>query len=241
MTKPLIGIGADVTSGLNTADRERAFSYLTYANAVRQAGAIPLLIPPQPENIDELIGVLDGVLLAGGADCDPSVYGEEAHPTISVMDRRRQSNELALAKATRLGGVPTLGICLGLQMMTVAAGGTLVQDIESEIKTDIQHASAPTDRVRHDIAITSGSRLASIISDASLSVNSSHHQSVRTAGSGLTVSAVAPDGVVEAVEDPDHPFYVGVQWHPEDMQEEGSALSLFTAFIKAASTRAQSR
>jgi len=241
MTKPLIGIGADVTSGLEGAEREHAFSFLTYANAVRRAGAIPLLIPPQPENIDELVSGLDGVLLAGGADCDPSIYGEACHPKTSMMDGRRQSNDLALAAATRLQRVPTLGICLGLQMMTVAAGGKLVQDIDSEFTTDIRHASLPGDRARHDVSIASGTRLASIVPYVSLNVNSSHHQSVRTPGDGMTVSATASDGVIEAVEDAAHPFYVGVQWHPEDMEGEGSASSLFSAFVLAARGRAESR
>lgn len=239
MTKPLIGIGADVMAGAN--ERDQAFGYLTYANALRRSGAIPVLIPPQPENVQDLVGSLDGILLAGGEDCDPALYGEGRHSKTETMDVRRQDCELALARAARQGGVPTLGICLGLQVMTVAAGGTLVQDIDSEFSTDIRHASLPTSRARHEVRIEAGSRLSSILPGKLLNVNSSHHQSVRSPGTGLLVTAKAPDGVIEAIEDPVHPFYVGVQWHPEDMPGEESATSLFAAFVTAARSHADSR
>lgn len=232
MIKPIIGIGSDVRSP--AGKRERAFTYLSYVESVRRAGGIALLIPPQPENADELMRQLDGFLLAGGYDCDPAAYGEEPDPTVEPMDARRQANDLALAEAARRHGVPMLGICLGLQIMNVAAGGTLLQDIDTQHETEIRHASEPEDRVRHDVIIEKGTQLASVLPAVELNVNSSHHQAVRKVGQGLRVTALAPDGIVEGLEDPRHPFYLGVQWHPEDMPGEESASALFAAFIEAA-------
>lgn len=237
MIKPIIGIGSDIQRP--EGKREEAFAYLTYVESVRRAGGIPLLIPPQPENADELMRELDGFLLAGGYDCDPAAYGEERHPTLEPMDARRQANDLALAEAARRHRVPMLGICLGVQVMNVAAGGTLIQDIDTQHDTEIRHASEPEDRGRHDVIIEQGTQLASVLPAAELNVNSSHHQAVRKVGQGLRVTALAPDGIVEGLEDPHHPFYLGVQWHPEDMPGEESAAALFAAFIEAARKHAR--
>src|SRR5579859_4032012 len=144
MTKPLIGIGCDILQ--QEGERDRAFAYTTYTEAVRKAGGIPVIVPPQPENAAEIVEELDGILLAGGFDCDPSVYGQERHPSVEPMDPRRQNNDMTLARAARETGIPTLGICLGVQMMNVAAGGTLIQDIDSQVDTEIEHASEPADR-----------------------------------------------------------------------------------------------
>jgi putative glutamine amidotransferase len=239
LSKPLIGLGSDILK--TQGKRDRAFVYLTYCEAIRRAGAIPFLIPPQPENAEEILERVDGLLLAGGFDCDPGVYGEAAHSTVEPMDVRRQENDLALAAAARKQGVPTLGICLGLQVMNVAAGGTLIQDIDSSYDTEIRHASLPEDRKRHDVIVEQGTQLASIVPAAEMNVNSSHHQAVRTLGEGLRVNAHAPDGIIEGAEDPRHPFYVGVQWHPEDMAGEESASTLFAAFLRAARERARER
>ena len=235
MTKPLIGIGSDVLR--KQGERDRAFVYTTYVDSLRRAGAIPVLIPPQPENAADVVDDLDGILLAGGDDFDPSAYGEPRHPTVEPMDPRRQENELSLARAARERGIPTLGICLGVQVMNVAAGGTLIQHIES----DIDHASEPSDRHRHEVAIDGGTRLARIVGERELEVNSSHHQAIKEIGDGLRVTAHAPDGIVEGLEDPRHPFYVGVQWHPEDMSGEESASAIFGAFVEAARKHAEKK
>ncbi len=232
MTKPVIGIGSDVAH--KEGQRDRAFAYTTYVDSLRRAGAVPVLIPPQPENASELVEDLDGLLLAGGDDCDPALYGEARHPSVEPMDPRRQSNDLTLARAARERGIPTLGICLGVQVMNVAAGGTLIQDIASAVETDIDHASEPADRHRHEVLIESGTRLGAILGARELNVNSSHHQAIGRVADGLRVTAHAPDGIVEGLEDPAHPFYVGVQWHPEDMPREESASALFGAFVDAA-------
>ena len=239
MTKPIIGIGSDIA--VREGQRDRAFAYTTYTEALRRAGALALVIPPQPENAAELAASLDGLLLAGGDDCDPSVYGEERHPSCEPMDVRRQENELALARAARAQGVPTLGICLGLQVMNVAAGGSLIQDIPAAIETEIDHASEPSDRHRHPVLVEGGTTLSSIIGDGEFDVNSSHHQAIGRVAGGFRVTAHAPDGIVEGLEDPAHPFYVGVQWHPEDMTGEAPATTLFGAFVEAARKRAGER
>lgn len=217
-------------------ERERSFVYTTYVEAVRRAGAIPVLIPPQPENAPDVVAGLDGLLLAGGFDCDPALYGEECHPTVEMMDSRRQDNDVALARAAREHGLPTLGICLGMQVMNVAAGGSLVQHIDG---TPIEHASHPLNRARHDVIIEQGTQLAAIVGDGEKNVNSSHHQAVKDLGKGLRITAHAPDGIVEGLEDPRHPFYVGVQWHPEDMKGEHCASTLFVAFVEAARKHSQ--
>jgi putative glutamine amidotransferase len=227
--KPLIGIGSDVLH--QSGERDRAFVFVTYVEALKRAGAMPVLIPPQPENARDLVDDLDGILLAGGDDCDPALYGESRHEKVEeLMDSRRQENDLTLAKVARERGIPTLGICLGVQMMNVAAGGTLIQHIES----DIDHASEPSDRHRHEVTLDSATKLASILGDGDMNVNSSHHQAIKDVGRGLRVTAHAPDGIVEGLEDPRHRFYVGVQWHPEDMPGERSASTLFAAFVEAA-------
>jgi putative glutamine amidotransferase len=237
MTKPIIGIGSDVAK--RKGERDRAFAYTTYIESLRRAGAAAVLIPPQPENATALLETLDGLLLAGGDDCDPAVYGEARHESVEPMDPRRQDNDVTLAKLARERGIPTLGICLGVQVMNVAAGGTLIQDIASSMETDIDHASEPSDRHRHDVRLESGTHLAGILGAEHLNVNSSHHQAIKSLGHGLRVTAHAPDGIIEGIEDPSHPFYVGVQWHPEDMPAEASAETLFGAFVEAARNHAE--
>ena len=239
MTRPLIGIGSDVY--VTPGERDRAFAYTTYVDALRRAGAVPVVIPPQPENAREVLEAIDGLVLAGGYDCDPAVYGENALPSVEPMDMRRQENDLSLAKLARERGIPTLGICLGVQVMNVAAGGTLIQDITSQHETEIEHVSDPEDRARHDVLVEADTRLGRILGGREFNVNSSHHQAIRDLGNGLRVTAHAPDGIIEGLEDPKHPFYVGVQWHPEDMSGEDSAQRIFGAFVDAAKTFAEAR
>src|ERR1043165_2846416 len=239
MAKPLIGIGSDVLR--QRGERDRAFVFTTYVEALRRAGAVPVLVPPQPENAREVVDDLDGLLLAGGDDCAPAAYGGHRHPTVEPMDPRRQANDITLARAARERGIPTLGICLGVQVMNVAAGGTLIQDIASSIDTDIDHASEPSDRHRHEVLIESGTHLARILGAGELNVNSSHHQAIGRVADDLRITAHAPDGVIEGLEDPKHPFYLGVQWHPEDMAHEESASALFGAFVAAARKYAEQK
>src|SRR3989442_12701087 len=135
MTKnPIMGIGSDVAH--KEGQRDRAFVYTTSPEALRRAGALPVIIPPQPENAAAMVESLDGILLAGGDDCDPTASGETPHHTVETMDPRPQSNEMALASAARERGMPTLGICLGVQMMYAASGGTLITERASEVRPE---------------------------------------------------------------------------------------------------------
>jgi putative glutamine amidotransferase len=237
--KPLIGIGSDVM--VREGERDQAYAFLTYVEPLRALGAIALLIPPQPEQLDDLVERLDGILLAGGDDCDPALYGEVPHQELRLMDRRRQENDLELARLARERAVPMLGICLGLQVMNVAAGGTLIQDIGSEIPAALPHASEPPNRRRHQVAIFEETQLGGLIGAGVKEVNSSHHQAIRNVGTGLAVTAEAPDGIIEAIEDRQHPFYLGVQWHPEDMNGDPTATALLAAFVAAARDHRQRR
>jgi putative glutamine amidotransferase len=166
-------------------------------------------------------------------------------------DRRRPPGELpaggrlgvdlALARLARERSIPILGICLGSQILNVAAGGTLVQDIPSQVPGALEHRGNTGNRKRHVVEVARGSRLAAILGETSVNVNSGHHQAVRDVGHGLSVVAKSSDGIVEAIEDPLLPFHVGVQWHPEEMLEEVSADRLFAALVEAAGSRAERR
>jgi putative glutamine amidotransferase len=188
---------------------------------------------------------LHGVLLTGGGDVDPVFYGEARHETVEDAEPGRDEFELDLARRAMASQVPLLAICRGAQVLNVAAGGTLVQDIPSSVETELPHSVAePKNADCHDIAVHAGTRLASVLGDrvgasCSCRVNSRHHQSVGRVGAGLRVSATAPDGVIEAIESPSSPFCLGVQWHPENFWQTGEFASLFDAFVAAARARAK--
>ncbi|MFA6954756.1 MAG: gamma-glutamyl-gamma-aminobutyrate hydrolase family protein [Thermoanaerobaculia bacterium] len=239
--KPLIGIGCDIEPSAHGEGRELMYAYGTYLEAIETAGAIPLILPPIDGSIESTLPLLDGVILAGGDDLDPRSYGEADTSCRGILDSRRERHDLALARAARERGVPTLGICLGVQLINVAGGGSLVQDIGLAVPGALKHTGTTGKRERHGVAIEPGSRLASVLGVTAVDVNSGHHQSVKLPGPGLSVVARAADGVVEAVEDPSLPFYVGVQWHPEEMLAEESAQRLFGALVDAAKAFRQQR
>lgn len=239
--KPLIGIGCDVEPSPHGEGRELMYAYGTYLEAIETAGALPLLLPPLADALERTLPLIDGVILAGGDDLDPQSYGEQNVACRGLLDPRRERHDLALAREARRRGIPTLGICLGVQLINVAAGGTLVQDIGSSVPDALRHTGRTGRRERHRVSLEPGSRLAAILGAVDFDVNSGHHQSVKGPGSGLSISARAGDGVVEAIEDAAHPFYLGVQWHPEEMLAEESAQRLFGAFVEAARSHGQRR
>jgi putative glutamine amidotransferase len=213
-----------------------------YVASVEQSGARARVLDVS-ESPRALIDTLDGVLLTGGGDVDPVLYGEERHPTVEDAEPGRDEFEIDLARRARAADMPLLAICRGAQVLNVAAGGTLVQDIPSAVDTDLSHSlQNPKDCIAHPVQITRGSRLhaalgARVDAACTCRVNSRHHQSVGRIGKELVASAVAPDGVVEAIEDPTAGFCVGVQWHPENFWRTGEFRPLFDAFIEAARSR----
>ena len=225
-------MGADLVPAGEEDGRFRVFAFLTYVDSLRRAGAVPLILPPQPETMEELISSLDGVLLAGGDDCDPRAYGEENIACARLLDPRRQEADLLIARLARTAGLPLLGVCLGAQIMNVAAGGALIQDIPTMVEGALTHGGGPANRQRHEIELEPGSRINEILGSNRLEVNSGHHQAIGRIGEGLRVTARTADGVTEAIEDEAHPFYVGVQWHPEEMSD-ASSQQLFAAFVAA--------
>ncbi len=244
--RPVIGI----TSDYNAGDREdwggkEATYFLRgrYVSAVRDLGGVPLILPivSGADLVEELLGRIDGLILTGsGPDLDPALYREPRRHRFRIMSQERAEFELLLARRAAERDLPTLGICGGMQLMNVAAGGSLIQDIASDIHGALQHQQdAPATEPSHEISVAPGSRLARILqlstSGVSLKVNSSHHQGVKTPGKELRPTAHAPDGVVEALEHPGRQFWLGVQWHPEFMYARDEASRrLFEALLDAA-------
>lgn len=206
-----------------------------YCNAVRHAGGLPVLLPHDPETAERYLDLIDGLLVTGGGfDIDPALFGADSrHPSVTTKDRRT-AFELAAAKGALARGTPLFGICGGAQLIAVALGGTLVQHIPDEIAGALAHRQPnPRNEPGHDVRIVPGTLLHRITRADRLAVNSAHHQAVRTAGPGAVVDALAADGVVEGIEDPRHPFCLGVQWHPEFELSEGDR-RIFRAFVEAA-------
>lgn len=205
-----------------------------YDAAVRRTGATPRTLALEDDTATLLEGV-DGLLLTGGDDVDPALYGEPPHPAYDVSEPGRDAFEIDLVRRALAADVPILAICRGLQVLNVALGGSLIQDIPSEPGLALQHdATGSPTTLAHTIAVTRGSRLASLIGpDETRAVNSRHHQSVRTIGRGLLVTATSPDGIVEAAEVPTARFCVGVQWHPENFHATGEFDTLFSGFVDA--------
>jgi putative glutamine amidotransferase len=198
-----------------------------YAAAVANAGGLPVLLPPVgPLPLERL----DGVLLAGGDDVDPRHYGQVPHPLLGDIDPARDVQELALARACIARNLPVLGLCRGHQVLTIAGGGTLFQDLPSLRPSATIHDSELD--AAHPVVTASGSRLATFCG-AQVSVNSRHHQATDTLGAGWNATAWADDGLIEGIELTGHRFAIGVQWHPEDLQLHGPHRALLAAFVSA--------
>jgi putative glutamine amidotransferase len=215
-----------------------------YVESVKRAGGEPVVLDPADDPSRSLDRV-DALLLSGGLDVDPALYGETPHATTEV-DAARDRFEIPLSREAVSRDMPVFAICRGVQVLNVAAGGTLVQDIPSTVTTDLAHAiDVPKDHVAHPVRITPGTRLAASLGPSipldTCSVNSRHHQAVGQVAPSFVVSAVSPDGVVEAIERPDSTFCVGVQWHPENFWRTGEFGGLFSAFVDAAKNRTSRR
>lgn len=215
-----------------------------YIASVEQTGARARVLEVS-ESPRTVLKEIHGVLLTGGGDVDPAFYGEARHPSVEDAEPGRDEFEIDLARRAMAADVPLLAICRGSQVLNVAAGGSLVQDIPSSIDTQLPHRIAePKNADCHDISIVRGSRLAGALGRAvetgcSCRVNSRHHQAVGRLGVGLVACATAADGVIEAIEAPAATFCLGVQWHPENFWQSGQFGPLFDAFVTAARTRAR--
>jgi putative glutamine amidotransferase len=210
-----------------------------YVASVRLAGGEPWELSHAADPVDFVVRSCAGLLLTGGLDVDPARYGEARHPTVTDVDPVRDEYEIALVRAALAADLPLLAICRGLQVLNVSAGGSLVQDIPSQVGTVVAHqVPAPKDAIAHDVSVSPGSRLADLVGgaivDGRLPVNSRHHQSVQGVAPGFVVTSVAPDGIIEALELPGVRFCVGVQWHPENFVDRGTFLPLFVGLISAA-------
>lgn len=244
MTAPLIGVTTAVT-----VDKypERAYVNASYLNAVQQAGGVPVPLPPQLDAValGELWQRLDGVLLTGGGDVDPARFGEPRHPTVSDVSPARDALEIELSHWALERGVPLLAICRGLQVLNVALGGSLHQDIPSGSGSPLDHSQKALQQTRrdqpvHHVKVQEGSRLARILGALDVDVNSFHHQAVKALGRGLSAVAWSPDGIVEGAEMQEGDrFVVGVEWHPEDLVgHDPAARNLFAALVDEARWRA---
>lgn len=243
--KPLIGITPDFNAGdrADMGGREPTyFLRARYVRAIEELGGIPLVLPLIADSRarHRLLNGLDGLLLTGsGPDLDPRLYGERQRYKFRVVSERRADFELEMVKLAADASLPILGICGGMQSINVACGGSLFQDISSQVSDALQHRQpAPATKLSHSVMVTPGSLLRRIVHQTRLRVNSSHHQSVKVVAPSLVVTAVAPDGVIEAIESPTHRFFLGIQWHPEFLFDRHTPhRRLFQAFLKAASRR----
>ena len=239
MTFPVIGI---TTPNDIHLEHESVVLRHTYVEAIARAGGAPMLIPSglSEEAWRALYERLDGVLFSGGGDIAPERFDGEPHESIIAVDEDRDQIEFSLLEAVVSDGKPFLGICRGCQVVNVALGGTLYTDIATQMPNAIKHAySSVTERslLAHSVEVVAGSRLADIVGETKLAVNSLHHQGVKGIASALKPTAHAPDGLVEALELPEHPFGLAVQWHPEDLIDQPGSLKVFQAFVDACGKR----
>jgi len=244
--RPIIGIPTQTLHSIDGIPEGLPESWVMnqrYSRVVAAAGGLPVMIPllDDEDTLRALYDRMDGVLIPGGVDLDPATYGEAALPTCGRLDPARDRVELMFARWALDESKPLFGLCRGLQILNVAMGGSLYQDIAAQRSDAIKHDYFPTagyarDHLAHPVTVTSGSRLDAIVGTAPLRVNSMHHQAVKDLAPGLVATAVAPDGVIEAVESTGSQFVLGVQWHPESLTERDPRMHrLLTGFVGAAS------
>ena len=233
--KPRIAITLEMSV---KGDKRLNYLDLAYSQCVFEAGGMPLFFPPlpSPEFFEQALSLIDGLVLTGGADIHPSYFGEEIGGPVILSPNERTEFDIHLFQTSLKAGKPILAICHGMQILNVALGGTLIQDIPSQLPGSLLHRvekdSVPA---RHKVTIEAGSRLANCMKGmVEFEVSSIHHQAVKTLGKNLQVSARAPDGIVEGVELPDHPKVIGIQWHPEKDPQSEASRRLFQALVEMA-------
>jgi putative glutamine amidotransferase len=234
VTRPAVGvtIGYDERrSGLHVLRQD-------YLRSVEAAGGLPMVLAPgRPEDVSDLLDRVDALILTGGGDVDPALYGQDPHPKLGRVIRERDDFELALCREVLRRDLPLLAICRGHQVLNVATGGTLIQDIPSEVTGGLDHDPRGERWERaHDVRICKGTRLREILGRETISVNSFHHQAVAQLGQGLLVSARTSDeSIVEGIEAPGRRLVLGVQWHPEAFWDRDDGFqALFEALVRTA-------
>ena len=246
MPRPLIGVTTQTLQAIDGIPEGLPHSVVMnqrYYHAVASAGGAPVLVPllDDLETLRAIYERTDGILIPGGVDVDPATFGEKPHERLGRIDPARDRVEIQLVKWAVEDNKPLLGLCRGLQVINVALGGTLYQDLETEYPNPIKHDYFPTygysrDHLAHQVAVEAGSRMRHALVDAAVPVNSMHHQGIKALATGLSASAVAPDGLIEAAESTSESYIVGVQWHPEVFElSDPSSGVLFTDFVQAAS------
>jgi len=234
--RPLIGLDCTYERDA-TYSRDQMRMSVPYYQALIEAGALPVVIPVIDDHslISEYLDVLDGLVFAGGLDVPPAAYGQDKHPQTQECHPKRFAYDRLLAELVLQRDIPVLAICMGQQLINVVYGGTLIQHIE----TEIEHARVePRLDSFHSVTIEEDSLLHQILGANELEVNSSHHQALDKLAPGLRVLARAPDGIIEAVQMTDKRFFIGVQWHPENLAPtDPQMLDLFRAFVKAAASK----
>ena len=236
MPRPLVAVTA-TTRSESAAEPRRVRLNAAYVDAIARAGGIPYVAPVMdPSLIDDVLSPAAALVVTGGEDVDPALFGESPRPGLGRVVRDLDEWEIALVRRARQRGIPVLGVCRGIQVLNVALGGTLIQDIARERPGALDHQQAEERSSRtHAVACVSGSRLAGLVGDAP-TVNSMHHQAIALAAPGLRVTATAPDGIIEGVEWAGTEWWaVGVQWHPEEL--DGRDAALFAAVVEAAAAR----
>jgi len=232
--------------GITTYSRDEDGDFClpgAYVDSVRKAGGVPILLPPGETDLEALFSFLDGLIFTGGGDIHPDLYGGEWHPTLYMVDTERDTFEVELARRALHSPLPVLGICRGLEVLSVATEGKLVPHVPDQFGEEVAHrtvetaeGNAPQYRkpTPHRVRIEPGSRLARIIGASDIPVMSWHHQATLTAPAGWRVVAWAPDGVIEAMEHQQHPWLIAVQWHPELSPDDPYQKRLFRALVEAA-------
>ncbi len=240
MTAPLIGVTTYRT--FNRYDNPQLCLSEAYVSSLANAGALPVLIPLglSETTLDAMAARLDGILFSGGGDVEPERYGSQPHPLVDNVDPDRDRVELHLFEKALAAGQPFFGICRGFQLINIALGGTIYEDIRDQKPGSLQHSTPdtlPRNYLAHRVKLEAGSRLAGILAHDEVAVTSNHHQGVRRLAEKLKPSAYAPDGILEGFELPGYCYGLAVQWHPEWLQEHEHGRALFRSFVEACSAK----
>ncbi len=206
----------------------------SYIECIRQAGGLPVMLPPGEKHVEEICNVLDGIVLTGGGDIDDQLYKGLQHHMIYNIDEERDAGEMRLAELVLKNKIPTLAICRGMQILNVQMGGTLIEHIPDKYGDSVSHRLPTRKPTKHRVNVFSDSKLASILPKTDIEVVSWHHQAINKLASDFKITARSSDGVIEAVELDHHPWLIGVQWHPElSAREDPIQMQLFQSFVSA--------